>query len=462
MRHGMRAVAAAAALALAPPAGAAFFDREEAVDHALNHNPQLDASRASISAAEADLEAARSGGSAQVELTASGSASNNPLDAFSHKLQAGNIEADMTSQQPDLGDFAPDELNNPDPSFLTSTGVEVRYPLYTGGRVSAGIDGAESAREAAEFGHLRTREVIAYQTRRAYLAVQAAERGLAIAEDAVAAAREHAETTRRLVRDGRIVESDQLTAEVNLNEMEAKRDQAAERVHRARNQLRRVMGLDRNESLEVAELPSMDETPELAELATLQTEALDHRRDLRSLRAQKAAQMAQKDMEEAAYGPQFNLVASGNTYGEGSAYDNTAWRAMAQVSYQLWDGGTASSKAAAARERAERVRAEIASREQEIRSEVRQAVDAIEMARTRLENSRGTVDRARENVAQVERRYGQGRTMLIDLLQAEGRLVKARNEVLGARQALQAGRLDLATAQGRLLEEDSSDSRGMR
>jgi outer membrane protein TolC len=456
----MRAVAAAAALALAPPAGAAFFDREAAVDHALSHNPRLDVSQASISAAEADLEAARSGGSAQVALTASGSATNNPLDAFAHKLQAGNIEADMAAG--DLGDFAPDELNNPDPSFLMSTGVEVRYPLYTGGRVSAGVRGAESAREAAELGHLRAREVIAYQTRRAYLAVQAAQRGLEIAEDAVAAARDHAETTRRLVRDGRIVESDQLTAEVNLNEMEANRDQAAERVRQARNRLRLVMGLDRGEPLEVAKLPPVDELPELADLATLQDQALESRRDLQSLRAQQAAQRARVDMEEAAYGPQVNLVASGNTYGENSAYDNTAWRAMAQVRYQLWDGGTASSKAAAAQRRADRVRAEIASRQQEVRSEVRQAVDAIELARTRLENSRGTVERARENVTQVDRRYGQGRTILIDVLQAEGRLVKARSEVLSARHALHAGRLQLAAAQGRLLEENQTVAEGMR
>ncbi|MGM0411728.1 MAG: TolC family protein [Pseudomonadota bacterium] len=456
MRHGMRAVAAAAALALAPPAGAAFFDREAAVDHALSHNPRLDASQASIGAAEADLEAARSAGSAQVALTASGSASNNPLDAFSHKLQAGNIEADMASQPPDLGDFDPDELNNPDPSFLMSTGVEVRYPLYTGGRVSAGVDGAESAHQAAELGHLRAREVIAYQTRRAYLAVQAAERGLTIAEEAVAAAREHADTTRRLVRDGRIVESDQLTAEVNLNEMEATRDQARERVRQARNRLRLVMGLDRGEPVEVAELPPVDEIPEIAGLETLQDEALASRRDLESLRAQRAAQRAQVDMEEAAYGPQVNLVASGNTYGENSAYDNTAWRATAQVSYQLWDGGTASSKAAAARQRTERVRAEIAEREQSIRNEVRQAVDDIELARQRLENSRGTVERAEKNVAQVDSRYGQGRTILIDVLQAEGRLVKARNEVLSARHALQTGMLRLTAAQGRLLDDEGS------
>ncbi|SFD05461.1 Outer membrane protein TolC [Thiohalospira halophila DSM 15071] len=454
MRHGMRVIAAAATLALAPPAGAAFFDREAAVDHALSHNPRLDASQASIGAAEADLEAARSAGSAQVALTASGSASNNPLDAFSHKLQAGNIEADMAAM--DFGDFDPDELNNPDPSFLMSTGVEVRYPLYTGGRVSAGVQGAESAREAAELGHLRAREVIAYQTRRAYLAVQAAERGLAIAEDAVAAARDHAETTRRLVRDGRIVESDQLTAEVNLNEMEANRDQARQRVRQARNRLRLAMGLDRDEPLEVAELPPVDEMPELAGLETLQAEALASRRDLQSLRAQQAAQRARVDMEEAAYGPQVNLVASGNTYGENSAYDNTAWRAMAQVRYQLWDGGTASSKAAAARQRTERVRAEIADRERAIRNEVRQAVDDIELARERLQNSRGTVERARENVTQVDRRYGQGRTILIDVLQAEGRLVKARNEVLSARHALQAGLLQLSAAQGRLLEENQS------
>lgn len=440
-------------LASSAPVVAASYSLEEAVDHALENNPRLGSSEAAIREAEEELTAARSAGGPRVDLSFSGKASNNPMDAFGDKLQAGNIEADFNQNPPDLGDFDPDTLNDPDSSTLLTGEVNVSYPVYTGGRLEAGVRGAQSARQAASRGHLRAREVVAYQTYRAYLGVQAAERGLRVAEEAVATAEEHVETTRELVRQGRIVESDRLTAEVNLAEMRAGEMEARRDRRRARNRLRLAMGLDNGDSVEVEPLPDAAEhEADLAELPELQRQALEGRHDLRSLRAQLAAQRAAVDGQRAEHGPSVNLVATGNSYGESEFSDNTSWRVMGVINYRLYDGGVVSSRTAAARQRVAAVQAEIRSRQQAIRNEVQSAHDDIQVARMRLDSTRGNVERARRNVALVDDRYGQGRTILIDLLQAEGGLVKARQEALGASIALHNGLADLALAQGRVLE----------
>ncbi len=459
-RAGLRFARAARVLTLSTlglmasaPATAADYSLEEAVAYALENNPRLGGSEAAIREAEAALEAARSAGAPRVDLSLSGQASNNPLDAFASKLQAGNIEADFGQQPLDMGDFDPDTLNDPGTSTLLGSEISVSYPVYTGGRLEAGVRGAESAREAASYGHLRTREVIAYQTYRAYLGVQAAERGLAIAEEAVEAAEEHVATTRELVREGRIVESDQLTAEVNLAEMRAGEMAARRDLRRARNQLRLAMGLEDDEAIEVAPLPDAAEAEAvLDDRAALLQQALEQRDDMRSLRAQLTAQRAEVDGEQAKRSPTVNLMAAGNTFGESSVVDNTSWRVMGVVNYRLYDGGVVSSRTAAARHRVAAVQAELDSRRQAIHNEVQTAHDDIQVARERLDAARGTVEQARNNVRLIDDRYGQGRTMLIDLLQAEGGLVKARREALSANIALHNGLADLALAQGRVLE----------
>ena len=68
------------------------------------------------------------------------------------------------------------------------------------------------------------------------------------------------------------------------------------------------------------------------------------------------------------------------------------------------------------------------------------------MTATAAEN----VERARENVRLIKQRYGQGRTILIDLLQAERTYTDARNEELISRLGLEVGQAALRLAEGTL------------
>ncbi len=183
------------------------FDLDTAITYALKHNPDLNAAQQQLDASSAQLRSSRAGYMPSVTVSTSARVSDNPLDAFADKLN---------TRQVTTPDFDPAVLNNPGSSDLYFTQLALRWPVYTGGRVSALVDAAEATELNRRLQYQRDREYTAFATTRAYLSVLSAKKALEIAQDAVDAAQQHANTTKRLASQGRIVESDKLAAEVNL------------------------------------------------------------------------------------------------------------------------------------------------------------------------------------------------------------------------------------------------------
>ena len=425
---------------VAAPVGAELYTHEQAIAFALVHNPELRALRERLDAADQRREAASGARLPQVGLSLSARSSNNALDAFADKLNTRSVTAQ---------DFDPARLNDPGYRELYMGLLGLRWPVYTGGRLSAQIEGAAETARATRLQYERARELTAHHTLRAYLNVQMAEQGLAIADDAVVAAAEHARTTAALVREGRIVTSDKLTAEVNLAAMESSRAQARSRVERARNQLRLAMGLPAAVGLAVTPSAAVQPAPPaaLARLEDLETAALAARKDLAAARAMQAAAQASVEAARAAHLPQIDVIATHNRFAtsDASDYSNSV---MGVLALDLYSGGRPSAEIAAAAAEAKQAQWQTQAQEQTVRNDVRDAVEVLREARERHAIASGNVERARETVRQVKVRYGQGRTILIDLLQAERAFVEARNEELGARFGLEAGYAALELALG--------------
>lgn len=428
------------ALIAAAPARAELYTVDQAVVYALDHNPELLAAQQQSVAATANREAASGAHYPQLGLSYSVRRSDNPLDAFADKLNTRRVTT---------ADFDPAALNHPGDSDMRMGQLSLRVPIYAGGRVAATADSAAAAAQAAELQFQRAREITAFNARRAYVHVQLAEQGLAIADDAVKAAQEHVRTTTQLVREGRIVQSDRLTAEVNLAAMEGQRAQAETRLARARNQLKLVMGAPL--AADVTVTPAADTrapaTP--AALPELENTALGTRKDLAAVKSMTQAARSRVDAARAAHLPQVDLIASQNRFDDGDASANSK-SIMGVVSIDLWSGGRASAGVSAAAAEAKQAQWQEQAHEQAVRNDVREAYDNLREARARHAIAAGNVARARETVQQVKQRYGQGRTILIDLLQAERALVEARNEELVSRLNLETGYAALELAQGTL------------
>ncbi len=421
-----------------PPATAATLGLDEAVQYALTHNPELVAVQEDLQAAQSRARASRGGRAPDIVARYSVRASDNPLDAFADKLNTRTVTA---------ADFEPARLNNPDTSTVQMAQIAAQMSLYTGGRIDAGIRAADEQQAAAAAQGERARQLVAARTMQAYLAAQAAREGADIAEAALEAAQAHARTTAGLVSQGRTVSSDRLTADVNRAAYQSQREQANTRYRLALNQLRLAMGMPLDEEITLAPLATPT-TPALGQAVdALAEQAVQKRSDLAAARRQVQAGQAQVDVARAALKPQVDLVASSNWYDEQVAVDNNSWSVMGVVSQSLYSGGRRRNETAAARHAAAAARARLEGQEQAVRNEVRTAYANLVEAEARLAIAQDNVDKAQRSVALVRQRYGQGRTILIDLLQAERALVDARNEELAAGLALHSNRvaLDLAT-----------------
>lgn len=423
------------------PAVAQTFTPEQAVEYAVANNPALRAAQEQSFAALARGNAAESQRMPRITARYSVRRTNNPLDAFADKLMTRSVEPAQ--------DFSADALNHPAESTLNAAELALQMPVYTGGRIDAAVRQAEEAGVASRLQFERAQQEIAAQARQAYLAVQAAEQGVAVSEDAVRAAQAHANTTARLRREGRIVASDNLTAEVNLTAIKSLREQAQTRLRQAQNQLKLVMGMPLDSDLQVQPWATAvaGERPPLADL---ETKALSQRKDLMAVGAQVNASRAGVDAARAEGNAEISVMATTGWYDRNLATDNNSWSVMGVVSKSLYNGGGTRHRTRAAHHEAAATQAEMHSLEQVIRNQVRDAYNNLLGAEARLALAADNVERARRSVALIEKRYGEGRTILIDLLQAERALVEARNEELSASYNLATSRVALRLATGEI------------
>jgi outer membrane protein TolC len=436
-----RSLALGAFLTLAGAAHAEPWTLEQAIRLALQNNPEFRAADESVKAADDRAKAARGAFLPQVGVRYFARRSDNPLDAFADKLNTRSVTA---------ADLAPAAINEPGASSLQATQLTIEMPLYTGGRLVAGKREAGAHAEAAQHALDYHRQALIYRTLQAWREAQAAREAETIAADTVAAAREHAETTARLLRQGRIVASDKLTAELNLSATESAREQAAHRARLALDGLRRITGVGANAAIT---LPAWEDpallttTPNAGES---EQRALSTRPDLQSQEAMLNAARARIHAARSAFHPQVGVVASDSWYDRNAALDNKSQSIMGVVSMNLFTGGRDWHQLNAAQHDSAATEQQLEGLRQNVRNEVRAAASALAEAQARRAIATRSVEQARENVRLIKGRYGEGRTLLIELLMAERLLVEARQESLNAAlaQDLSAARLQLA--EGRL------------
>lgn len=427
-------------VALALPAftiAAGSLSLDEAIRHALNHNPELRAADRQAQAADARADAAKGAFLPQIGVRYLVRRSDNPLDAFADKLNTRSVTA---------ADLSPATINEPGVSTVHATQLSVELPLYTGGRLVAGVREAGATAQATRLGYEHRQQVTAYNTLQAYRATQAAATALTIANDAVEAAREHAETTARLARQGRIVASDRMTAELNLASVQSLREQAAHRQRLATEELRLVTGLAADAELLLPPWETQTTPVAMPAAALSEQRALTTRKDLKANEAQLNANRARIGAARAAFQPQVGLIAADSWYDDSAALSNKSQSIMGVVSLNLFNGGRDWHGLTAAQRDAEQTELRLEGMQQAVRAEVRAAASRLSEATARRRIAAQSVDKARENVRLVKLRYGEGRTILIDLLMAERVLVEARNEELaaGLGQELSAAQLQLA------------------
>lgn len=431
------ALIASLVLSYSSASSAEVISQEQAVAYALENNPVLKGAASGVRSSSEQIKSAEAGKLPVIDLDYGLLYSDNPLVSFGSKLNNRSVVAE---------DFSPDNLNDPGFSDNYFADLILKLPLYTGGKITADIEEARAKHASAQAQQDRTKSTVIYQVKRAYLLAQAAQEAINIAHSSTDAARKHVKTTSQLLAENRTVVSDNLTARVYYTSVKGVISQAERQYTQALNALKQAMGKDLSADIDVRPLQSKSQTSELPAISVAESRALTNRNDLKASDQSITAAEARMRIASSASKPQLGFEARGSLYADDPLVDELSWGVLAVAKINLFSGGANKSRVSAAREESNKLQAEKTGKELEIRKEVRNAYASISEGKTRVKLAVSNLSDAQKAVTLVNERYGEGRTILIDLLQAEQALMKSKSESLNSRLLLEASKLELQFA----------------
>jgi len=431
------------------PAPAAMSLRD-AVDYALAHSPELQASQAEVQRRQGIVTSSRAALLPQVDLSAD--ASRTRID---HGYPFG--------ASPSLLRFD---------TALYSGSADARWLAWDFGRTEAELAAARERVESARAGVDRRRQELVFETARLYLQTLAYTDLIRAGEARVASLRSLLDRTNQLVAGGRAVPVDALKIQTHVAEVESSLATLRSGQRSSLSALAAVMGFEGDlpmltYSPAVADLPPPPKTAERDDLGA----AAAGRPDLASQDHEvRAAEKGEAAAQKSSW-PRIDLRASVVEYGSNNplgfgemigrllpsvpampATDSAVadWALGVHVTVPLFDGWRRKGQVQAATAQLEQAR--LARRQLGLRvdREVRTALADLDAARSRVAALRDSVAES-ERVLHDERlKYDAGRSVINFVLDAESALLTSQSLLSQAERSVATASLALDLAMGRI------------
>jgi len=411
----------------------------QAVRLVLLQNPETALNRALIQQAESELRQADVAGLPRVNLSLSGTRSNDALNAFGLKLGQERIAQ---------ADFDPVRLNHPAGINNLNTRVEIHAPVYTGGHLEAQTDVARAQLRAARAGDEAARQQLILETVKAYQGVHLARAWRVLSEQSLAAADEYARVTEQLLAQGMAVKSDRLSAKVRFDDAQLRVEEAKRQEVTALDRLKWLMGRSLSDTVDVGpeaafELPS-------GEAELLRAEAVRAHPGVHVLRQQIDVNSAGVSAARAATRPQASLMARHDWNDAALGLGAASYTVAGVLSWNAFDGGAghaAIDRAQAARQAS---LARLRQSEEAVAFQVTEARRRALLADERVKVREEAIRDAEEAQRLTRMRYQNGMTTQVDLFAVQTRLDQARTELAQARHERSMARAEVLHALGML------------
>jgi len=380
----------------------------QAIDEALGQSPEAAIARAGDQEAKAASTLARTQLLPQLNFTEDISRGNDPVYAFGTRLR---------QHQFTQANFALNELNFPQPLGNFSSRLSGSWMVFDSFKTQKEIHRADLFRKSANSSAKGADQQIVLRVVGAYQSVLYAQREIDVAQHEQETAAALLTSVEDHVKAGLAVESDRISALVNVAARKEELIAAKGDLELAWAELREAMGTPelRNSELKPIEPHSFPRQSMEQELAI----AIKTRPDLMALGQAQSAQASAVGAAKSEFGPR--VSAYGNweedrTSFAGSGGNN--WVAGVQISVDILPFGKRSQLA---RESAtkQKIDAQRSASEQHIRLEVSQAHIHQQTAELSLETARAATDQSAESLRILKNRYNAGLATITDLLRAE-------------------------------------------
>jgi outer membrane protein len=408
------------------------FSLRESIRIALAHNRQLAMSQEEKNKAQGRLTEAQSGLYPRVKLTGS------------YTRVDESAQAELGGQTIEFG-----KLNN----YKAELGLT--QPLYTGGRVSSGLELARLGIKYSEDDFRNAEELIIFLVSKSYYDVLLAQETVETNRKSLELVKAHLDEVTKIRKQGMIADYDLLRAQVQVSNLNTVYLQSVNQLHLTRTSFINILGLplgNDEQSLTLTDKFVYEPVALLSE-DKVRVVAFDNRADLNQARLRVSIQQKSLDLIEGERLPTFALF--GNV-GEanppqsvmgGSGWDNY-WNAGGVVSWSLFEGGRIQGKIIQEKSALRQVQISLRDMEEKVRLEIRQALlnlkDTEELVKSQSEN----VKQAEEGLRLARIGYEQGVRTQLEVLDSQMALDSARKNMAGVIYAHILARVMLDKAMG--------------
>ena len=416
---------------------------QQAVASALQKNPAIRMATARENAAAGGLAEARSYWLPRIDVSETAMRSNNPVFVFGSLLEQGRFGP---------ANFDPRFLNDPDPLTNYRLGLNIRFTVFDQLRRLDATRQASNGVAQAKGATDETRQATLLDVMSKYYGLLLAEAKSGVAAEAVRSAEADATAMREKNKQGLLVESDALSAEVQLASFRQQQIEAEGGVRIARAALNAAIGRDvLADTSASGALPgtTRDEPP----LQELIRRGLASRGEMNAARLGNDNARLRLQIARGSLLPRLDTFASWGASGP-SIGDHNSDRAIgAVVSFDIFDGSKY-ARIAQARAGAEEASAGESAARDKISMEIIAAYERTSSARERVKVAEIAAQQAESAARIVHDRYEQGLTTITEQLRAQTALVSAKLNLLGARYDYLVGSADLARSTGGLHDVD--------
>jgi outer membrane protein len=427
--------------ALADSEQSATLSLSQAIHRAVKENPMAQAAAFNIDASAARVTQARSGFFPQVSLKETYNRTNNPMWAFGTKLNQKIIG---------LPDFDPVQLNDPDVISNFATNLSLEWSLFDPARSWIPWQQAKQDLSATRSTATRTRQEIIARVAISYADLLLTREQLNVVRQSLETAQAHLKLVSARYKNGFVVKSDLLRAQVHIAELDQVRLQTESSLEVSRANLNAAMGASMDRRFELTSL--LTQGPETTgTLDKWVATALVNRPDLKM--AGYREQMAQKDVKKskAAHLPSVSLIGDYEMNSESFTDTDDNYTLGAVMRLNLFSGNRLWAKTEETRAALGSSKAMKKALENRIRVETRQAFFQAQSAWNRIQVAKTVISQAEEGLRIVRNRYKSGLFTIVNLLDAEVTLQQSHmnhyralhdHRVARARLALACGIID--------------------
>jgi len=415
---------------------------QQAVNIALEKNPERKAALAETKAASADVREARSFLLPHVTFSETATRGNDPVYAFGSKLRQRRFTT---------ADFALNVLNTPAPLGNFATRFGGTWNLFDSFGSWRAVSRAERVKDGVSHQLERTDQDIIFRVVDSYYGVLLAKKQLEVAEQSMKTALAILDRSKDRFESGVVVESDLLSAQVRLAMRKQELIRAQNNLALARARLSTSIGISTENEFDPAEALAERNLPPTT-LEEAEKMAVKLRPDLKRVRSEEAAQQQSVSIVKSSFGPRVNAFAGWEadnpTFVAGGGGNN--WLAGIEVQFDLFDGGAKRARLAHERARQEKIAAVREMATDAVRLEVRRTYYELDSARQQVEVTRATIAASQESLRINQNRYDSGLSTITDLLASEDAARRTQEEYWEAVYHYHTGYANLELVSGSL------------